>query len=110
MPRQKITDEIETLRRQKAQIDVRLKAPKDRRKEHEAEEKKRRKLLLGGIILDFMLANPDTPTTQAIRDLLLKHATPRREDALCRPSFGSSENIAGIKKAAPAITPEPLRT
>ena len=74
MPRQKITDEIETLRRQKAQIDARLKAAEDRRKEHEAEQKNRRKLLLGGIILDFMLANPDTPPTQAIRDLLLKHA------------------------------------
>ena len=74
MPRQKITDEIETLRHQKVQLDARLKAAEARHKEHEAEQKNRRKLLLGGIILDFMLANPDTPTTQAIRDLLLKHA------------------------------------
>jgi hypothetical protein len=80
MPRQKITDEIETLRRQKAQLDARLKAAEDRRKEHEAEEKKRRKLLLGGIILDFMLANPDTlpPRPFAISCSNMPSAPPTR--------------------------------
>ena len=61
-----------TLRRQRAELDARLKAAEDRRKEQELQQHERRKKLLGDIVMKFMLQHPDDELASALRSMLVK--------------------------------------
>jgi hypothetical protein len=95
MARQKPGDEIEMLRKQREQLDARLKAAEARRKEKEQQQNERRKMIVGTIVLEFMAANPDSEVARTISGLLDKQI-PRPTDralfsALAAPA-GKAEN------------------
>lgn len=94
MPRQKIDDEIEALRRQRSDLDARLKAAEDRRKKSEAEQNDRRKMLLGDLILRFMLQHPDDELAAALRAMLTKQAVRTADRELLQKLISSQAQSA----------------
>jgi hypothetical protein len=95
MARQKVTDEIDALRRKKEELDARLKAALDRQKEHERQQDERRKLLAGALALKHMAAHPDSEFARTLAGLLDKHVM-RVADRALFPSLGVfDERIVG---------------
>jgi hypothetical protein len=82
MARQKIEHEIEALRRQREQLDAKLKAAEAKQKQKEFEQSERRKMVVGTIVLEFMAANPSSDVAHAVSDLLDKQVTRPADRAL----------------------------
>jgi hypothetical protein len=101
MARQKPTDEIEALRRQQADLQVRLKAAEQRQKKQQLEENNRRKVLLGGILIKYLSAHPDTEITHAIANLISKQNLPAADRKLLSALFSTEEPIPETKKSGP---------
>jgi hypothetical protein len=97
MARHKVADEIEQLRKQREQIDARLKAAEARQKEKEQQEEERRKTLAGTVALRFMAANPDNELTRVLSDLLDKYITRPSDRAL----FSALSRSAGWPDGTP---------
>jgi hypothetical protein len=103
MSRQKPTDEIETLRRQREQLDARLKAAEARKKEKDRSDDLRRKAIAGSLALEYIAANPGSEFARVFSDLVNK-AVSRSIDralfaALLRPAHekrGAAENGRAI--------------
>jgi hypothetical protein len=95
----KATDEIEALLKRKEQIEKRLRAAQERRKEQERLDNERRKLIIGAAVLDFMLANPDSPLVLNLRELLDRHVT--------RPADRALLPVLPAVDAAPGEAPKP---
>jgi len=90
MARQKVADEIEALRKQREQLDARLKAAEARQKERERQQDDRRKLLAGNIALEFMAEHPASDFTRVLSGLLDKQLT-RPTDRALFPALPSSK-------------------
>lgn len=93
----KTNDEIEALLKRKQQLDKRLRAAQERQRERERLDNERRKLIIGAAVLDFMLANPDSPLVN-LRELLDRHITRPADRALLPPlpapnSAGASDEM-----------------
>jgi hypothetical protein len=96
MARQKPADEIDALLKRKQELDKRLRAAQDRQKERERLDNERRKLIIGAAVLDFMLANPDSPLVLNLREILDRHVTRPVDRALLParpdPAAAKAEN------------------
>jgi hypothetical protein len=93
MSSSKANDEIETLLKQKEKLDKRLRAAKEQRKERERLDNERRKLIIGAAVLDFMLANPDSPLALNLRQFLDRQVT-RPADRALLPALPAAEGAA----------------
>ena len=93
MSRPKATDEIDALLKRKAQLDKRLRAAHERHKEQERLDNERRKLIIGAAVLEFMLANPDSPLVSNLRQLL-DHQVTRPADRALLPAIPASDGKA----------------
>jgi xanthine dehydrogenase iron-sulfur cluster and FAD-binding subunit A len=91
MSRPKAADEIDALVKRKEQIEKRLRAAQDRQKERERLDNERRKLIIGAAVLDFMLANPDSPLVLNLREILDRHVTRPAARALLPPLPAASK-------------------
>jgi hypothetical protein len=99
MSRPNAADEIDALLKRKEQLDKRLRAAQERRKERERLDNERRKLIIGAAVLDFILTNPDSPLALNLRELLDRHVT-RPADrtllpALPAPAAAASDTTSG---------------
>ena len=72
MARQKITDEIEQLRKQREQLDAKLKAAEAKQKEKERQDNERRNVIAGALVLEHIAANPDSEFARVFADLINK--------------------------------------
>jgi hypothetical protein len=95
MARQKVDDEIALLRKQREELDNRLKAAEARQKEKARLADERRKTLAGGVALEFAAANPDSEFARVLSDQLDKHVT-RTTDRALFPALSTS--TASAKK------------
>lgn len=82
MARQKPTDEIQTLRKQREQLDARLKAAEGRQKEKDRQDDQRRKAIAGALALEHAAANPHSEFTRLLSDLLDKRISRPLDRAL----------------------------
>jgi hypothetical protein len=94
MSSSKANDEIETLLKRKEQLDKRIRAAQERKKEREHLDNERRKLIVGAAVLDFMLANPDSPLALNLREFLNRHVT-RPADRALLPALPASDAASG---------------
>jgi hypothetical protein len=90
----KATDEIEALLKRKEQLEKRLRAAQERKKEQERLANERRKLIIGAAVLDFILANPDSPLASNLRELLDRHVT-RPADRALLPALPAPDGASG---------------
>jgi len=82
MARQKPSDEIEALRKQRELLDARLKAAEARQKEKDRQLDERRKVVAGALVLEFVAANPASEAARVFAELLDKHLTRAADRAL----------------------------
>jgi hypothetical protein len=94
MSRPKATDEIDALLQRKAQLEKRLRAAQERQKERQRLDYERRKLIIGAAVLDFILANPDSPLASNLREILDRHVT-RPADRALLPSLPAPAAASG---------------
>jgi hypothetical protein len=72
MARQKPTDEIATLRKQREELDARLKAAEARQKEKDRQDGERRKTIAGSAALEYATAHPHSEFARIFSDLITK--------------------------------------
>ena|ERR1700733_14853577 len=75
MARQKPNDEIEFLRKQREQLDARLKAAEARRKIKDRQDDQRRKAIAGDVALEYIAANPNSDFTRFFSGLINKRVS-----------------------------------
>lgn len=90
----KANDEIDALLKRREQLDKRLRAAQERKKERERLDNERRKLIIGAAVLDFLLANPNSPLALNLRELLDRDIT-RPADRALLPSLPAPNGASG---------------
>jgi hypothetical protein len=105
MSRPKAVDEIDALLKRKEQLEKRLRAAQERQKERERLDNERRKLIIGAAVLDFILANQDSPLISNLREILDHHIT-RPADRALLPARPAPATAAG-ETARPSEPPTP---
>ena len=114
MARQKPTDEIEFLRKQREQLDARLKAAEARRKEKDRRDDQRRKAIAGTLTLEYIAANRDSEFTRVFAELLDTRIS-RPQDralfaALLHPAhWENGQAMAVHTDEVPAALPPPAQ-
>jgi hypothetical protein len=87
----KTNDELATLLKRKAKLEEKIQQARARDKEQERLTEEKRKLVAGGIVLEFLAANPDDGLAQGLAELLTKNLTRPLDRAL----FPALVNSAG---------------
>ena len=92
LSRQKPADEIDALLKRKEQLDQRLRAAHERHKEHQRLDNEDASCV-GTAVLEFMLANPDSPLVSNLREILDRQII-RPADRALLPALPASDNKA----------------
>jgi hypothetical protein len=82
MPRQNSADQLEAIRQQQVELVKRIRDAEAKQREKAKAGAERRKLLVGGLVLDHMATEPDSPLAMAVRPLLASGLTRAADRAL----------------------------
>lgn len=103
MPRQKITDRVESLRQKRAQIDAQLQAAEARQKEQARKADTRRKVIAGALAVEHMEKNKDSEFARTMRRLLDEYVT-RPADRRLFPDLPLLGDQNAVAAAAQEVT------